>query len=798
MDMNDMILNKNDELKYLILMREEFYKYKLKIYFFRKWKSRALYNHDLLDEDDPFQNNDVENYQNFKNMNNIQQGIFNSKNSNDGSGKNSINNIQSRIGNNPNLLIFDDEENNNKNKNNEIKLEDSIKVLDVQKNINNALYNTNDVFSKYNIINSNNNKASNNERYNNILHSIERLKNNVTYGENMTNNKLDNNENITNNFNDLLIKNNDEDNDINITENQKNLMAMRDKKNILSKQNQNNLSTEENKKNLLAMRDKKNILSTQNQNNLSLAEKKNNLLAMRNQKKYGKSKNYKSDDSKNNEKDKDKSKSKKKFDIKNSYRYKPKDNIQDDEERYKNIRYISTKYKDYLHTGEKLLNTKKSSSKQKNKLNNLYQEIQKNLEHDETLLRRLELKRDISNQNIKEKKSRSKSKNKMDKSVDKIKNITDNNNNININKKQRYFMNYDNTKNFEENLIKNGFFSGKNKKNENIENEDSNEDTYPQNIREIVEKYKKNKDNSKEKKKEKNYDYIKKIKASEQGQGFFIGNKSNPYYKNNIKYKNNDDDYDEEYDEIFHPKNIRKTNINNYYQENTSDYSNSVYNIINNLDGYDNLITDINEPKYNRINKRRIVRNPKRAIKERKSALNYDFIENSRSNNTSFILAPMKSVPITNISFRARMKYFSDKKQKNLEKLLKAKKEEEKQIYTFQPKTGENRLNVIKYDNYINNDNKTNNKRMPDYNRINNLYLDYKEKKNKLDDLTREYYKKAGISFTPLINDKNKEIKEFKNKIGQIPYLDRIDIYNACKQNYRNDNNLNFFPTEIY
>ena len=136
MNMNDMILNKNDELKYLILMREEFYKYKLKIYFFRKWKSLALYNHDLLDEDDPFQNNDVENYQNFKNMNlMIQGGTFNSKNSIDNSGRNNKNdnNVQSRIGDNPNLLIFDDEE--NKNKNNEIKLGDSIKVLDVQKNI---------------------------------------------------------------------------------------------------------------------------------------------------------------------------------------------------------------------------------------------------------------------------------------------------------------------------------------------------------------------------------------------------------------------------------------------------------------------------------------------------------------------------------------------------------------------------------------------------------------------------------------------------------------------------------------
>ena len=48
-----------------------------------------------------------------------------------------------------------------------------------------------------------------------------------------------------------------------------------------------------------------------------------------------------------------------------------------------------------------------------------------------------------------------------------------------------------------------------------------------------------------------------------------------------------------------------------------------------------------------------------------------------------------------------------------------------------------------------------------------------------------------------MINDKNKEIKEFKNKIGQIPYLDRMDIYNANKQGYNNDK-CNLIPKELY
>ena len=785
MNMNDMILNKNDELKYLILMREEFYKYKLKIYFFRKWKSLALYNHDLLDEDDPFQNNDVENYQNFKNMNlMIQGGTFNSKNSIDNSGRNNKNdnNVQSRIGDNPNLLIFDDEE--NKNKNNEIKLGDSIKVLDVQKNINNALTNTNDVFSKFNSINSNkendneiNNKNENknllnrssekNEEFNNILNNIQRLKNNAAYGDKLEKNKIiGNKDESINRFNDLLIKNDDnKNNDINLIQNPKNLFSLKNQK--LDGKSLNKKGEK--------------ISKNSDINNKEVDKSKS------------KNKNKNKFDIKNKEEDinKSKSKSKDKFDIKKLYKYKAKNNLEDDEEKYKNSKYISTKFKDYLHSGDKIFNTKKSNSKQKNKLNDLYKELQKNLEHDETLLRRLELKREISSQNIRGKNSRSKSKNQREKSSEKLNN----------NEQRRIFMNYDNTKNFEENLLKNGFFSGKNKKNNN-ENEEENEEIMPEKIKEIMEKYQ-NDDINKEKiitnkKGNKNYDYIKKIKASEQGPDINYENRYIPNYKINIKSKRNENDFDDEYDELFHPKNIRRNNINNYNQLNTSDYSNSVYNILNNLNGYDNVITDINEPKYTRITKRRIERNPRKEKKERKSYLNSDFFENSRSSNTSYILAPMKNVPITNISFRARMKYFSDKKQKNLEKMLKAKKEEEKQIYTFQPKTGENKLNVIKYDNYVNKENANNKKRMPDYNRINNLYLDYKDKKNKLNELTREYYKKAGISFTPMINDKNKEIKEFKNKIGQIPYLDRIDIYNASKQNYNNKDKFNFIPTEIY
>ena len=231
MNMNDMVLNKNDELKYLILMREEFFKYKLKIYYFRKWKSRALYNHDLLDEDDPFQNNDAENYQNFKNLN-----YMGNRNSINNNLKNSL--LDSKIGNNPNLLIFDDDEQKKK----EIKLEDSIKVLDVQKDINNALSNANNIFSQ---INEKNSKDNENEQYNNILNSLERMKKNVIDGDNLTDNKNNNNndskdknnniDNTYNKFNDLLIKKYDENNGNNENnENNKDIDYIQKKNDLLS------------------------------------------------------------------------------------------------------------------------------------------------------------------------------------------------------------------------------------------------------------------------------------------------------------------------------------------------------------------------------------------------------------------------------------------------------------------------------------------------------------------------------------------------------------------------------------
>ena len=69
MNMNDIMVNKHDELKYLVLMKENFRKYKLKTNYFLRWKKIALVNEDSIKENDGFENNVRLNYNLFKSVN---------------------------------------------------------------------------------------------------------------------------------------------------------------------------------------------------------------------------------------------------------------------------------------------------------------------------------------------------------------------------------------------------------------------------------------------------------------------------------------------------------------------------------------------------------------------------------------------------------------------------------------------------------------------------------------------------------------------------------------------------------
>lgn len=72
MNMNDTTVNNNDELKYFILMKENYRKYKIKTNFFQRWKRALNLNENSIKENDSFENNNsLMNYNLFKSVNSL-------------------------------------------------------------------------------------------------------------------------------------------------------------------------------------------------------------------------------------------------------------------------------------------------------------------------------------------------------------------------------------------------------------------------------------------------------------------------------------------------------------------------------------------------------------------------------------------------------------------------------------------------------------------------------------------------------------------------------------------------------
>ena len=208
MNMNEMAINKNDELKYLILMREEFFKYKLKLYYFLKWKCRALYNRDLIDDENPFCAKSGFNYNIFKSMNYAGQGrVFDSMNPNIninnsnynkngfkalnsngsiyGSGVGDGNFFANKLGNNKDVNYFGNNNNfnNNGSKKDLLDFDEDPKIMDNQnQNQNN---NQKGIFQFYD---SKGSLGTNqNDQLNNIFNSIDTLKSKALSNENDSN-----------------------------------------------------------------------------------------------------------------------------------------------------------------------------------------------------------------------------------------------------------------------------------------------------------------------------------------------------------------------------------------------------------------------------------------------------------------------------------------------------------------------------------------------------------------------------------------------------------------------------------
>ena len=72
MNMNDNMLNKNNELKYFILMKENYRKYKIKTNYFQRWKKTINLNENSIKDDDSLDNSSsIMNYNLFKSVNGL-------------------------------------------------------------------------------------------------------------------------------------------------------------------------------------------------------------------------------------------------------------------------------------------------------------------------------------------------------------------------------------------------------------------------------------------------------------------------------------------------------------------------------------------------------------------------------------------------------------------------------------------------------------------------------------------------------------------------------------------------------
>lgn len=69
--MNDIVIDKHSELKYLILMKENFRKYKIKTNYFQRWKRLSITNNNFIKENDDIISSYRMNYSLFKSMNSL-------------------------------------------------------------------------------------------------------------------------------------------------------------------------------------------------------------------------------------------------------------------------------------------------------------------------------------------------------------------------------------------------------------------------------------------------------------------------------------------------------------------------------------------------------------------------------------------------------------------------------------------------------------------------------------------------------------------------------------------------------
>ena len=225
----------------------------------------------------------------------------------------------------------------------------------------------------------------------------------------------------------------------------------------------------------------------------------------------------------------------------------------------------------------------------------------------------------------------------------------------------------------------------------------------------------------------------------------------------------NDQIFNYVYDESFQKFNDQK-NLSSNKNTNKKNSNHKDYNKIN-----------INYKKTFKIKKYKSAK--KRIIDNVNNDLKY--YHNNYSSNKN-----RKNFPLYNLSFNQRVELFNNKKDLDIEKIKKDIINMEDEICTFYPKTNK-KINRINYEHKSKskskskttiskiNDNKK--KTKINYKRLNELYMDYKERNIRIKKLEKENNIKDGISFNPHFLNNNHWNKKSKEKIKNIPFLNELE-----------------------
>ena len=212
--------------------------------------------------------------------------------------------------------------------------------------------------------------------------------------------------------------------------------------------------------------------------------------------------------------------------------------------------------------------------------------------------------------------------------------------------------------------------------------------------------------------------------------------------------------------------NINNENIINYYDEEIPNFNEkSILNTNKYLNQNEKSIND-------KIIKKQRYHTNKSNISKNKGMLEYIGVG-------SKIISQQihkKKFHLSKMDFNQRLEHFSNKKNLDIKKIKSDISNIEEDIYTFYPKTNK-KIQKIKYENKSksitknNRNNYSKKKAKINYKRINELYMDYKERNIRLKNLAKENDIKDGISFNPYFCSNNYWKQKSKKKIKALPYL---------------------------